>query len=99
MSDTAIVREVLVRRLPAKPDARDWKALAAIERLSKLERSLMSYVPRDADTTTYTADDGTDCFALVTADNGDKINLTFQNPGDGSWSIATDVPKNSDRLK
>jgi hypothetical protein len=47
---------------------------------------------------TYTTDDGTDAFALVTADYPDKVNLLFAD-NDGAFHQANDVPKTSDRLK
>jgi hypothetical protein len=58
----------------------------------------MPYTPLATQHVTYTTDDGTDAFALVTADYPDKVNLLFVD-NDGAWHQANDVPKNSDRLK
>jgi len=54
---------------------------------------------KPAECCTYVNDDGEDCYALVVADNVDKVNVAYLDPANYSWHAANDVPKNSDRLK
>jgi hypothetical protein len=59
----------------------------------------MTFASEPVKSATYTADDGSRCFALIVEDNGDKVNLAYLDPAVYTWHAANDVPKDSNRLK
>jgi hypothetical protein len=59
----------------------------------------MTFAPKPVQHATYEADDGSECFALIVEDKGDKVNLAYLDPAVYTWHAANDVPKDSNRLK